>query len=164
MSSILIVLYLLSTVQATFACHFCMGKLVDISFSGPRDICAGCGMDIKKESKDCCKDVHFNFDHAHTPHRTYHHGRDVRKQKVEHSIDHQRLGCRDHFPGLHQRARGCEGQAILTIYNTAPCRSRADGRKSFVAGLWGQGVAHEINTSQQAEIQQMKAKLDALKK
>lgn len=61
MSIILFLLYSLSTIQASFDCHFCMGRLVEISSTGPQKICAGCGMDAKKDSKACCKDIQLSL-------------------------------------------------------------------------------------------------------
>lgn len=74
LSSILIGLYLVSTVQLTFDCHFCMGRLVEITFSAPAQLCAGCGMETKKESKDCCKDVQLSLKSGdrHTSPGAYH--------------------------------------------------------------------------------------------
>ncbi|WP_207495764.1 HYC_CC_PP family protein [Aridibaculum aurantiacum] len=56
---ILSILYLGTSVGATFNMHYCMGKLVDVSlFADEGEDCSSCGMEKAESNNSCCKDEH----------------------------------------------------------------------------------------------------------
>ena len=59
--TILAVLYLGSSSGTTIHLHYCMGKLVDLSFSfneKEKEKCSRCGMKNSKDKNGCCKNEH----------------------------------------------------------------------------------------------------------
>ena len=52
--------YLCISIGITVHVHYCMGKLVEVSFWEQNDNhhCVHCGMDKKSSKKGCCKDEH----------------------------------------------------------------------------------------------------------
>jgi hypothetical protein len=59
--ALLAVLYLGSSSGATIHLHYCMGKLVNLSFSfneKEKEKCSKCGMKNSRDQKGCCKNEH----------------------------------------------------------------------------------------------------------
>lgn len=58
-------MYLANATGAIVHIHYCMGKLMSISFTNKvEDKCGGCGMKKSEEKKGCCKDEHKTFKSA----------------------------------------------------------------------------------------------------
>lgn len=53
----LMILYATCSMGMRVHVHYCMDKFSGIEFFGNRQKCPRCGMDIRQERKDCCRDV-----------------------------------------------------------------------------------------------------------
>ncbi|HEY1009927.1 MAG: HYC_CC_PP family protein [Daejeonella sp.] len=59
--TVLAVFYLGVSSEATVHIHYCMGELIDLSFSSDKtEKCGNCGMD-KSSSENCCKHLQHKF-------------------------------------------------------------------------------------------------------
>lgn len=57
---IITVCYLCLSIGIPVHLHYCMGKMIAVSFieQGDNHHCSGCGMDKKSSGNSCCKDEH----------------------------------------------------------------------------------------------------------